>query len=296
MRAKAKTKGGARLGYHRGEGRNQADALPAALDDDRGAEPPVRGLEAVVEPLDLEPFGFVRATAAATGRPGAAPGVLVRLSRHGDRKRLRSSRRLEQAAARPLDLRWRLGQRRPAFQTSAAFRRAHGAAMKQVGREVTRLGQALDRFGGELIAIDGSTLQAVNGQKRTCRGRKLVQWRTASDAKIEAYLQQRDRQDVEEPPLRTPPAEQMPQKLEPWQARQPRDQHDQPPRPQSGANQRSLTDPDSRQITPGASSLVGEPVPVAVDAPYTLRVEHDVTQAVTDQPPLGPRAARAQPP
>jgi transposase len=256
----------------------------------------VRGSEAFVEPLAREPFGCVRATAAATGRPGAAPGDLVRLSRYGDRTRLRSRRRLAKAAARQLDLRWRLGKRRPAFQTSAAFRRAHGAAMTQVCRAVTRRCQDLDLCGGELLALDGRTLQAVNGQQRHCRGRKRVQVRAASDAKSEASLQPLDRQAVEEPPLRTPPAEQRPQQLEPWQARPQRDQRDQPPRQQSGANQRSLTDPDRRQITPGDRSRVGAPVPVAVAAQDPRRVAHDVPQAVTDQPQPGPRAARAKPP
>jgi hypothetical protein len=55
MSAKAKTKGGVSMGCIRGEGRNQTSWLPETLDDDLGAENPVRVLEAVVEPLELEP-------------------------------------------------------------------------------------------------------------------------------------------------------------------------------------------------------------------------------------------------
>jgi hypothetical protein len=79
MSAKAPTTGGARMGYMRREGRHRAYVLPATLDDDLGEAQPGRGLEACVEPLELEPLGVVRAPAAATGRPGYAPGELLRL-------------------------------------------------------------------------------------------------------------------------------------------------------------------------------------------------------------------------
>jgi hypothetical protein len=83
MSAKANTQGGARMGDMRGEGRNQTALLPETIDDDIGEATPVRFLEACGAQLDLEQLGFVRATAAATGRPGYAPGDLLRLSLYG---------------------------------------------------------------------------------------------------------------------------------------------------------------------------------------------------------------------
>jgi transposase len=222
MRAKANTKGGARRGYMRGEGRNQAYLLPETIDDDSGEANPVRFLDAFVEPLDLEPLGFVRATAAATGRPGYDPGDLLRRYLYGDLNRLRSSRRLEKEAARNLERMWLLGKLRPDCKTIADFRRDHGTAIQRVCREFTLLCQELDLFGGELIAIDGSKFQAVNGQKRHFSGSKLERLIEAIDTKIEAYLQQLDSQDAEETPLRTPTAAPTQQKLEPWHECQPR--------------------------------------------------------------------------
>jgi hypothetical protein len=67
------------MGYMPGEGHNQAYWLPDTIDDYSGEANPVRFLDAVVEPLDREPLGFVRAPAAATGRPGDDPGDLLRL-------------------------------------------------------------------------------------------------------------------------------------------------------------------------------------------------------------------------
>jgi transposase len=294
MSAQAKTKGGARMGYIRGEGRNQTYLLPETIDDYIGEENPVRFLDAFVEQLDLEQLGCVRATAAETGRPGYDPGDLLRLYLYGYLNRIRASRRLEKEAARNLELMWLLGKLRPDFKTIADFRRDNGAAIKQVCREFTLLCKELDLFGGELIAIDGSKFQAVTGRKRNFSGRKLVRLIEEIDAKIAAYLQQLDSQDAEETPLRTPTAEQMQQKLEQWQERKQRYQCYQQQLQQSGEKQIALTDPDSRKITRGDSSLVGYNVHVAVDEKYQLIVEHEVTQAGTDQHQRVPMAERAK--
>jgi transposase len=238
----------------------------------------------------------VRATAAATGRPGDEPGDLWRRSLYGSLHRRRSSRRLDKAVARHLDLMWLLGPRRPAVKPIADFRRDNGAAIQQVCREFTLRGQALDRFGGELIAIAGSTLPAVNGQQRHFSGSTRVRLIEASDAKIAADLQQLDRQEAEETPLRRPAAAPRQQQLAQWQGRQPRSQGDQQPLQQSGEHQRALTDAASRKITRGDRSLVGDKVPGAVDAQYNLLVEPAVTQAVPDQHQLVPMAERANQP
>ena len=218
----------------------------------------------------------------------------MRLSLYGYLKRIRSSRRLETEAARHLDLMWLLGKLRPDFKTLADFRRDNGAAIKQVGREFTLLCQALALFGGALSAIAGSKFQAVNGQKRNVSERTLVRWIAEIDAKVAASLQQLDSQEAEEPPLRTPTAAQMHQQLAQWQERQQRYQGEQQQLQQRGAKQLSLTDPDSRKITRGDSSLVGYNVPVAVDEQDKLIVAHEVTQAVTDQHQLVAMAERAK--
>ena len=161
------------MGYMRGEGRNQTSLQPETIDDYLGEANPVRFLDAFVEQLDVEPLGFVRATAAVPGRPGYDPGDLLRLYLYGDLNRMRSRRHVEKEAARHLELMWLLGKLRPDFKTIADFRRDNGIAIKRVCRECTLLCKELDLFGGELIAIDGSKFQAVNGKKRNFSGSKL---------------------------------------------------------------------------------------------------------------------------
>jgi hypothetical protein len=54
-----------------------------------GADNPVRFIDAFVAGLDLAAMGFVRVTPRATGRPGYAPGDLLKLPppRRGLRRR-----------------------------------------------------------------------------------------------------------------------------------------------------------------------------------------------------------------
>ena len=83
-----------------GPDRSQVLLLPEAIDDYVAADNPVRFIDAFVNGLDLEGAGFERVEAKAIGRPGYAPGDLLKLYIYGYLNRVRSSRRLERMAAR----------------------------------------------------------------------------------------------------------------------------------------------------------------------------------------------------
>src|SRR5580704_3343014 len=78
-----------------GFGRDQLLLLPEAVDDYVEADNSVRFIEAFVDGLDLAGAGFARVEAKATGRPGYAPGDLLKLYIYGYLNRVRSSRRLD---------------------------------------------------------------------------------------------------------------------------------------------------------------------------------------------------------
>ena len=77
-----------------GQDRFQTLLLPESLDDYVGPENPVRFIEAFVDGLDLAAAGFGRVQPKGTGRPGYAPGDLLKLYIYGYLNRVRSSRRL----------------------------------------------------------------------------------------------------------------------------------------------------------------------------------------------------------
>ncbi len=62
-----------------GSDRSQLLLLPEAIDDYVAADNPVRFVDAFVDALDLKAGGFARVEGKATGRPGYAPGDLLKL-------------------------------------------------------------------------------------------------------------------------------------------------------------------------------------------------------------------------
>jgi transposase len=114
--------------------RNQAQLLPAQVDDYVDRENPVRFIDAFVDNLDLKEAGFARVKPKNTGRPSYDPADLLKLYIYGYINRVRSSRRLEAEAVRNLEVIWLLCGLRPDFKTIADFRKDNRNAFKAVFR------------------------------------------------------------------------------------------------------------------------------------------------------------------
>jgi transposase len=81
--------------------RQQSMFLPEHLDDYVDENSPVRAIDAFADLLDLSTLGF-NAQAAATGRPGYHPGLMLRIYLYGYLNQVQSSRRLERECGRNL--------------------------------------------------------------------------------------------------------------------------------------------------------------------------------------------------
>jgi transposase len=125
--------------YIEGADRNQVTLFPDRLEDWIDEDNAVRVIDAFVDGLDLIGLGFERATAAATGRPGYHPAVLLKLYVYGYLNRVQSSRRLEREAGRNVEVLWLLGRLAPDHKTIADFRRDNGAAIRKCQRRFKNL-------------------------------------------------------------------------------------------------------------------------------------------------------------
>ena len=146
--------------------RSQLLLLPEAVDDYVGPDNPVRFIDAFVDKLELASAGFARVAPKATGRPGYAPGDLLKQYIYGYLNRVRSSRRLEAECHRNIEVIWLLRTLKPDFKTIADFRSDNRAAFRAVFRDFVLLCKRLDLFGRELLAVDGTRLKAVNNKDR----------------------------------------------------------------------------------------------------------------------------------
>src|SRR6202047_3599812 len=176
--------------------RRQTLLLPEAVDDYVGAENPVRFIDAFVDGLDLAAAGFARVVPEATGRPGYAPGDLLKLYIYGYLNRVRSSRRLEAETRRNLEVIWLLRHLAPDFKTIADFRRDNRAAFRSVFREFVLLCRQLDLFGRELLAVDGTRIKAVNNKDRNFTRTALTEFIRDADERLADYVRWLDEADT----------------------------------------------------------------------------------------------------
>jgi len=262
--------------------RDQLLLLPEAVDDYVGADNPVRFIDAFVESLDLVKAGFARVQPEATGRPGYAPGDLLRLYIYGYLNRVRSSRRLEAETHRNIEVIWLLRTLKPDFKTIADFRSGNRAAFKSVFRQFMLLCKQLDLFGRELLAVDGTRLKAVNNKDRNFSRGSLEKFIKTADERLADYLARLDEGDVAEQGTSGARTKNLAEKIE--ALRKKRGQYDAmlADLERTGESQISLTDPDSRAMMCNGKIVVGYNVQVAVDAKHKLIVEQAVNNHGTD--------------
>ena len=264
---------------HSGFERDQLLLLPEAVDDYVGSDNPVRFIDAFVDGLDLVEAGFGRVQPKATGRPGYAPGDLLKLYIYGYLNRVRSSRRLEAECHRNIEVIWLLRTLKPDFKTIADFRADNRAAFKSVFRQFTLLCKRLDLFGRELLEVDGTRIKAVNNKDRNFTRNSLEKFIKAADERLADYLRRLDEGDAAEKATSGARVKNLAEKIE--ALRKKRGQYDAMLKQleRTGEDEISLTDPDSRAMAAHTRVAVGYTIQVAVDAKHKLIVEQEVTKS-----------------
>src|SRR5271169_4847254 len=223
--------------------RDQAQLLPARVDDYVHRDNPVRFIDAFVDDLDLNEAGFARVEPKDTGRPPYDPADLLKLYIYGYVNRVRSSRRLETETGRNLEVIWLLCGLRPDFKTIADFRKDNRNAFNAVFREFVLLCRKLDLFGCELVAVDGTRLKAANSTDRNFtreKLKKLIQW---ADERLVDYLARLDRADGEDGATVSVSAKNLAEKIALLKKRRGRYAELSQELERTGESQISLTDP-----------------------------------------------------
>ena len=272
--------------------RDQLLLLPETVDDYVGSDNPVRFIDAFVGGLDLAQAGFARVQPKATGRPGYAPGDLLKLYIYGYLNRVRSSRRLEAECHRNIEVIWLLRTLKPDFKTIADFRAANRAAFKAVFRAFTLLCKRLDLFGRELLAVDGTRIKAVNNKDRNFTRNSLETFIKFADDRLADYLNRLDEGDAAEEATGGARVKNLAEKIEALSKKRSKYDAMLKSLERTGEDQISLTDPDSRAMAAHTHVAVGYNVQVAVDAKNKLIVEQEVTNQVVD---MGLLQATAEP-
>ena len=278
-------------GFIEGEDRNQATLFPERLDDYVAEGNPVRVIDVFIDDLDISGLGF-KAEPAATGRPGYHPKMMLKLYVYGYLNREQSSRRLEQAAQRNIELMWLTGRLAPDFKTIADFRKDNGEAIRLVCREFVMLCKKLNLLSDKLVAIDGSKFKAVNSRDKNFTRAKMKRRLEAVESSIERYLERLAEADRAEPAADD--AQTLQDKISQLRKEMQRLKKLEARMLEAPDKQLSLTDPDARSMKSRGAGVVGYNVQSAVDNKSHLIVAHEVTNVGSDRSQLSPMAKEAK--
>jgi len=281
--------------FKTGESRQQANLLPARIEDYVGPDNPVRAIESFVCALDLAKLGFRHADRVAeVGQPPYDPADLLKLYLYGYINQVRSSRRLEREACRNLELIWLLKNLKPGYRTIANFRKENWEALKAVNRGFVLLVRELGLVGGTVVAIDGSFFHGDASKASIFTRKRLAEQITRLDLEIEAYgrsIEDNDAAEANEPSKERgdgPGAGggedggDIGAKVSALMARRSRAQADLARLEANGETQLSLTDPDARLLVKGGQGVAGYNVQAVVDDKHKLIVASEVVNDSSD--------------
>jgi transposase len=278
------------MGHVEGDNRYQTVLFAPSLDELVGSDHPVRVIDAFVDGLDLARLGFTKVVAEATGRPGYKPGDLLKLYVYGYLNQVRSSRRLAREAARNLEVLWLIGRLSPSFKTIADFRKDHPRAIVGVCRAFIRFCRDQSLYGGEVLAIDGSKIEAVASRKQVITPKSLAKKAVSIDWRIDEYLAAMDEADRQEPGEKAVGGD-VAAALAALRERQAEVSRQAEELASEGLSQRVLSEPEARLMrTARHGHQVAYNAQTAVDAAHGLIVAFDLSAEGNDQCQLYPMA------
>lgn len=173
--------------------RNQVTLFAPTLDQSVADEHSVRFLGELLETLDFSDWEsmYVR----VVGQPPIHPRVLAGCIIYGLSLGIRSSRKLEDAAANRLDFIWLLEGRVPDHTTISKFRTQFGPQIKGLFRQVGRVAIELGLVSLNQLMFDGTVINADNSRYATNRRASLQQKLDALDEQVNRLMAEAQAQD-----------------------------------------------------------------------------------------------------
>jgi transposase len=278
------------MAHVEGDSRHQTTLFAPSLDELVGGAHPVRVIDAFVDGLDMAGLGFAKVAAEATGRPPYKPSDLLKLYIYGYLNQVRSSRRLAREAERNLEVLWLIRRLSPSFKTIADFRRDHPEAIVGVCRAFMRFCREQSLYGAEVLAIDGSKIEAVASRKQVITPKSLAKKTASIDRKIVEYLAAMDEADREEPAAE-PAVGNVAAALAALRERREEVSRQAEQLASEELSQRVLSEPEARLMrTARHGHQVAYNAQTAVDAKHGLIAAFDLTNEGNDQCQLHPMA------
>ena len=247
-----------------GQNRNQIKMI--SLDQMIEEKSLVRVIDAFVDMLALEQFGFSYFKLNKEGRPPFHPATMMKIYLYGYQNGIRTCRKLEKACKINVEMMWLINDQRPHYKTIANFRKDNSKAFKEVFRYFVALLKDWKLIEGRTIAIDSFKIRAQNSLKNNFNERKVKRHIEYIDNKIAEYEQALDQELDEE----------IKNKLEYNKHKKANYQNIGKQLKETGDGQISTTDPDSRGVVFQRNSVkIGYNIQAASDSKNKLLIAAD---------------------
>jgi transposase len=201
---------------------------------------------------------------------------------------------IERETRRNIEVMWLVNRVSPTYKTIPDFRRNHAQAIVGVCREFIGFCRGQQLFGGELLAIDGTRIEAAASRKQVVTPKRLAEQMAVLDQKIGEYLTALDEADRHVPgsPAACPDVTAALAAL--------KDQRQQLQRKaqemaDQGIKQHVATEPEARLMRMGDQGFeVAYNAQMAVDAMHKLIVAFDLTNEGNESRQLHPMATQGK--
>ena len=240
-----------------------------------------RIIDAFVNSLNLVDYGVKEV--AVEGRPSYDPKGLYKLFIYGNRKGIRSSRKLQESCSVNIEVKWMLGGVEPDFRTISDFRKNNIGSLKKIFHEFNRRISGAIEWG--FTSIDGSKFLANNSKDNNFTKNKLddrIKWLNAhTDEYLRILAEMDEKEDLDEE-IDSLTRESIESRLEEARERLARYEEYQKLMEETGASQLSLTDADARLMKKKNGFAVAYNPQTAVDSETHLIHDFQMTNQVTD--------------
>lgn len=244
----------------------------------------VRVVDAFVDAINLKSFGFAHVECKEEGRPPYHPGILLKLYLYGYHYGITTTRKLEREAQTNMECMWLLTGLRPKYKTIADFRKDHGKVFREIFRRFVWLLKEWKLIEGQTVAIDSFKIRASNSLKKNYNEKKLKHHLDYIDNQIRNYEEQLEKSEKEEE------QKQLEAKIQERKEKQESYRKIKKALTESGEDQISVTDPDSRAVVLLRNIVnVGYNIQSSSDEKHKLLVAYD-TGSVNDTHALAPMA------
>ena len=256
--------------FIQGHDRLQTHLFPVSLDQSIASNNEVRLIDLFVDSLALNDYGF-KTDFIENGRPAYHPSDLLKLYIYGYLNKMRSSRDLEKACKRNIEVMWLLRSLQPDHNTISNFRRDNPKAIKKVFRITVRIAKHFNLIGGKLIAGDSTKFRAQNSKKNNFNPKKIDRHIAYIDHKLAQYNQELVSSEGEV-------KKQLKQEIVKHNQRKENYKQLEKQLQETGETQVSTSDPESRQmITRNNITEVVYNVQTTVDDKHYLPIDYKVT-------------------